>query len=274
MSETPKGRSSYTARELEEETGFDRRTIAYYIQEGLLPRVGRRGPRTRYPKLARDRLLFIRRVREAEEAGEVVAVSLSDMRMVFERVSPSLIAGVAEGRIAITPELVERASTAFRLPGMRRMALEKRVSSRGRRAAEPQVRFSEPLEPPVGPRHLEVAESAGEAVFDLVPEELAEYQEGMDADEGTRAREGVRAYREVDDSPEMELAESLADLEERARLRRADAPESLDTWVRIDVTPDIVVSVRGVRDEDRGLVERVRWAMARVISARWRGGRG
>jgi len=34
----------------------------------------------------------------------------------------------------LEPELVERASTAFRLPGMRRMALEKRVFSRGRRA--------------------------------------------------------------------------------------------------------------------------------------------
>ena len=274
MSETPKGRPSYTARELEEETGFDRRTIAYYIQEGLLPRVGRRGPRTRYPKLARDRLLFIRRVREAEEAGEVAAVSLSDMRVVFERVSPSLIARVAEGRIAITPELVERASTAFRLPGMRRMALEKRVFSRGRLGEEPQVRFAEPSEPPVDPGHLGVAESAGEAVLDIPREEMAEYREGMDAYEGTRAREVVGAYGEEDDPAEMELAGSLADLHERARLRRADAPESLDTWVRIEVTADIVVSVRGVTDEDRGLVERVRWAMARVISARWRGGRG
>jgi len=246
MSGTPKGRPSYTARELEEETGFDRRTIAYYIQEGLLPRVGRRGPRTRYPKLARDRLLFIRRVRDAEEAGEVAAVSLSDMRVVFERVSPSLIAGVAEGRIAITPELVERASTAFRLPGVRRMALEKRVFSRGRRAVEPQVRFSEPLEPPVDRRHVEVAEGAGEAVFDLAPEEAFAHLE--------------------EDDVEMNLADSLADLQERALQRRSDAPPSLDTWVRIEVTPDIVVSVRGVTEDDRGLVERVRLAMLRALS--------
>ena len=249
MTATPKGRPSYTARELEEETGFDRRTIAYYIQEGLLPRVGRRGPRTRYPKLARDRLLFIRRVREAEEAGEVSAVSLSDMRVVFERVSASVIAGVAEGRIAITAELVERASSAFRLPGMRRMALEKRVFSRGRRAAEPQERFTGPSGPPVDPGHSRVAETAGGAVFDIAHEELA-------------------AYHEEDDPAGMELAESLAGLQDRARLRRTDAPDSLDTWVRVKVTPDIVVSVRGVTDEDRGLVERVRRAMRRVIVRR------
>ena len=76
---------SYTSDELEQATGFDRRTIAYYVQEGLIPKVGRRGPRTRYPKLVRDRLLFIRRVREAEESGEVSPVSLSAMREIFER---------------------------------------------------------------------------------------------------------------------------------------------------------------------------------------------
>ena len=60
---------SYTAAELQRETGFDRRTIAYYVHEGLLPKVGRRGSRTRYPKLVRDRLAlhssrFGRRSRE------------------------------------------------------------------------------------------------------------------------------------------------------------------------------------------------------------------
>ena len=67
--------------------------------------------------MVRDRLLFIRRVREAEEAGEVSAVSLSDMRMVFERVPPALIAKVADGGIAVTAELVERGSTAFSAAG-------------------------------------------------------------------------------------------------------------------------------------------------------------
>ena len=91
---------SYTAQELERATGFDRRTIAYYVQEGLIPKVGRRGPRTRYPELVRDRLLFIRRVREAEESGEVSPISLSDMRELFERIPADLIASVANGQSA------------------------------------------------------------------------------------------------------------------------------------------------------------------------------
>lgn len=117
---------SYTVAELVEETGFDRRTIAYYVQEGLLPKVGRRGPRTRYPRLVRDRLLFIRSVREAEEAGSVGAVSLSELRGIFERLGPALIARVADGRLAVTQELLSP-STAFRLPARRRAVLRERV---------------------------------------------------------------------------------------------------------------------------------------------------
>ena len=32
-------------------------------------------------------------------------VSLSDIRKVFERVTPAVVAGVADGRIAVTPEI-------------------------------------------------------------------------------------------------------------------------------------------------------------------------
>ena len=54
---------SYALSELVELTGFDRRTIVYYIQSGLLPKVGRRGPHTRYPDECLSRLLFIKGVR-------------------------------------------------------------------------------------------------------------------------------------------------------------------------------------------------------------------
>lgn len=240
---TTRKQPSYTARELEEETGFDRRTIAYYVQEGLLPRVGRRGPRTRYPRLVRDRLLFIRRVREAEEAGEVPAVSLSDMRVVFERVPPGLISRVADGKIAVTPELVERGSTAFRLPGMRRAMLEERVMSH--RVAEG------PLSRPrmASPRPDRVADETQMAP----PMEMERVQEG---DVG-----------ETDEWEEAgtELADALVELQERARGRAVRAAGSMETWTRIEVTPEIEVSVRGITEGERGVVERVRRAMRRVL---------
>ena len=195
---------SYTVGDLEEETGFDRRTIAYYVQEGLLPRVGRRGPRTRYPRLVRDRLLFVRRVREAEEAGTVPPVSLSEMRKIFERMAPSLVAGVADGRIAVTPELVGEASTALRMPemrraGKRRMALTRRMESRLMEAEGPMEAEGSPA---YGP-------SVREPVADVVADAAPDY-EGLRAPpvpEDVEARprrsaEARRAHMDPGEAPE------------------------------------------------------------------------
>ena len=249
-----KKRPSYTARELEEETGFDRRTIAYYVQEGLLPRVGRRGPRTRYPGLVRDRLLFIRRVREAEEAGEVSAVSLSDMRVVFERVPPGLIARVADGEIAVTPELVERASTAFRLPEMRRAVLARRVMARGGIAEKP---------PDYGRAAARVPEDRV-AMEEPMPGPMD--VEGPEEGDFGMVRDRKVGLGDEWDVAERELGDALVELQERARGVRSAG--SMDTWTRVEVTPEIALSVRGIGDVDRGVVERVWRAMRRVVGER------
>ena len=177
---------SYTSDELEQATGFDRRTIAYYVQEGLLPKVGRRGPRTRYPKLVRDRLLFIRRVREAEESGGVSPVSLSVMREIFERIPPELIASVADGQTLVTESIVSMALVEARPPA--------------------------------------------------------------------RRREAIRAR--------------LAVLQEAARRRLKRASSSMDAWSRIEITPEIALSVRGASDEDAGLLEKVGDQLRQLILRR------
>ena len=233
------------SRELEEETGFDRRTIAYYVQEGLLPRVGRRGPRTRYPGLVRDRLVFIRRVREAEEAGRVPAVSLSDMRKVFERVPPALVARVADGEIAVTPELVERASTGFRPPGMRRAVLEDRVRSWEVRAGEPRLR-APVASPPPQDRPLREEPAPGP----------------MDAHVVRDSGPGGPLDRAA---TEEDPGDALRELRDRARERILRSRSPMDRWTRIGITPEIELSVRGLDDEDAGLVERVRRAMRRLV---------
>ncbi|UCF68887.1 MAG: MerR family transcriptional regulator [Acidobacteriota bacterium] len=83
--------------ELVEKTGFDRRTIAFYVQEGLLPRIGRRGPRTRYPKLFADRLALIKRLRELQDAGKAGSVTLREIGEIFESVPAAVIAQIAAG---------------------------------------------------------------------------------------------------------------------------------------------------------------------------------
>ncbi len=79
---------TYTLSEIAAKTGFDQRTIAYYVQEGLLPRVGRRGRSTRYAKPFVDRLVFIRRVRDLQDSGRMRSVTLGEIRNVLDDLSP------------------------------------------------------------------------------------------------------------------------------------------------------------------------------------------
>ncbi len=89
---------TFTIDQIEEQTGFDRRTIAYYVQQGLLPRVGRRGPRTRYPQLFFTRLRFIRMIRDLQDQGAIGSMTLSDFRDLFRSVPEETIAEVVAGR--------------------------------------------------------------------------------------------------------------------------------------------------------------------------------
>lgn len=89
---------SYTIEEIEQETGFDRRTIAYYVQEGLLPKVGRRGPRTRYPRPYLDRLLFIKKIRDLQDRGQLGNYTLEDIKEIFDTVPERMIADIVSGK--------------------------------------------------------------------------------------------------------------------------------------------------------------------------------
>lgn len=86
---------TYTLNDLEAESGFDKRTIAYYIAEGLLPKVGRRGPKTRYSPEFLERLMFIRRVRDLQDAGKLRAVTLMEIRAVMNQLTAEDIRSVA-----------------------------------------------------------------------------------------------------------------------------------------------------------------------------------
>jgi len=66
---------SHSLAELVALSGFDRRTIVYYIQSGLLPKVGRRGPHTRYPEECLTRLQFIKGVKALQAGADGVLVS-------------------------------------------------------------------------------------------------------------------------------------------------------------------------------------------------------
>lgn len=72
-------------------SGFDRRTIVYYIQQGILPKVGRRGPRTRYPEECLTRLLFVRGLKDMQERGRLSGVTLGDMAYALAVLKPEKV---------------------------------------------------------------------------------------------------------------------------------------------------------------------------------------
>ena len=250
---------SYTARELERESGFDRRTIAYYVQEGLLPKVGRRGPRTRYPQLFLDRLLFIRRVREAEEEGTVPPLSLSDLRDLFRRIPPSIVARVAAERIAVTPDLVSSPSTAFRLP---EMVAEDAVTSPRGPAARYHRRASarlERMESPLLQMREPAATAPADAAVDMEPDDAVA---GAPPPQEEHLLYRVREGREYD---ARLLARLLAEAESIGGRRWGTSRDSVETWSRIRISPNIELCVRGLTEENRSLMDGVRRVMRRLI---------
>ncbi len=256
---------SYTASELQRETGFDRRTIAYYVHEGLLPKVGRRGSRTRYPKLIRDRLLFIRAVREAEQRGTVAPVSLRDLRKIFEQTPPELISRIADGRISVTPEVVSGIAPSIRPLARRRQAIENRWGH---------VRKDRPR--PRLPARLAESSIYDPSQADLESPEPHDWPDTDSVDKrNRRTTDGDApdlAYQPmpVDDSEpgwESELGEVLAALQEIADQRGQPSP-AMDRWLQVEVSPDITLSVRGATDEAAPLLERAVHCLRRLMRRR------
>jgi DNA-binding transcriptional MerR regulator len=261
-------RRTFTLDEIERETGFDRRTIAYYVQEELLPRVGRRGPRTRYSCGYLNRLLFIRRVRELQDQGELGNLTLGDIREIFDQQPEERIAEVVTGRTPIAhvlPEGVGHPSTADMAPASRRADTLRR--SRRRRT---------------GLAHGREAGMSMSASVEALsrqsvpsPEEDAEPTLVLDLDEGPPVFE----LREVGDPvptdtvahqpsrPDLEtVARLLRSLSEAAGTAGRRGHRSSERWTRARITPGMSISARNLDEGDAPLLERLALELRRLIS--------
>ena len=270
---------SYTTSELERDTGFGRRTIAYYVQEGLLPRVGRRGPRTRYPELVRDRLLFIRRVREAEGESEIRPVPLRELRELFEALPPGLVASVAAGDTPMTADIVSLASVEQRSMVDRVAALRQRLLAQGPAPMPappstddrtPDARTMEEREPQGDMDELAVAmpreiEDPG-AMYLAAPRPPASlFEDDVATDSAERS---TGDPDEEADTIANQLSWVLSELRSQARRRRELAPDAIDTWSQVEVSSDIRLSIRGMADEDAFLLRVAGRLLRQVLESR------
>ena len=269
---------SYSAEELEEHTGFDRRTIAYYVQEGLLPRVGRRGPRTRYPALVRDRLLFIQRVREAEEMGEIEPLSLNDLRQLFAKLSPSIIFEVADQMAPVRLAVAALAKTVDEATAQRKASARHIAREQTWRAMESAPEYESAYESAKSqdPLRASAAAATTEAPrrrpkpededLDYEPEAAASLHEedkllySAEALQAPKATEKAAGEKTV-----AELTRLLSQLDYRAGQGSRHSPEDIESWSRVRITQDIELAVRGLRAEDESLLADLAEQIRRLI---------
>lgn len=141
---------TYTINEIEERTGFDKRTIAYYVQQGLLPKVGRRGPKTRYPQVFLDRLQFVKLVRDKQDRGELGSLTLAEIRAMLERLPEEMVGDVVAGREPLqtadfrTPDLAPAPAPS---PRVEALADARRFEDRQFGAAQPEPQITFPSTP-------------------------------------------------------------------------------------------------------------------------------
>ncbi len=242
---------TYTLSELEARSGFDKRTISYYIQELLLPKVGRRGRRTRYPEEFLDRLMFIRRVRELQDAGGLRAVTLSEIRDVMDSRSAQEIRSTSRRSVS-----AETLRSLFEEPDLDTSAM----AIPGERLAS--LSMDEPLVAGAVAGDSVAAEASNLLSASMRREAL--YSRNRAPSE-VRAQAPPLSMRESTAPPDPRLQTLLQQVERRARLgaKRSEGRTG-ERLTRVPITEEIILSVRNISDEDAHLVEELaeflRWA--------------
>ena len=275
---------TYTIDEIENHTGFDRRTIAYYVQKGLLPRVGRRGPKTRYSQLFCDRLLFIRMIRDLQDQGAMGSMTLSDFRVFFQSVPEETIAEVVGGR-----ESLQAVAQSAPQDGSAKTSLSDRKQTMvrniedllqniidGPAAAQLESR-GVPMDPAQKPTPIvETNETFAERAYIALPDapQTAEERETPSGEYHRLTLEAIERspnaqipVRHTAPGPPIEdqLREALARLTAVVKRQPRAYLRTTETWTRARVTEELALSIRGLDDRHLPLLESVARILRNLI---------
>lgn len=280
---------TYAINEIEEQTGFDRRTIAYYVQQGLLPKVGRRGPKTRYSQLFFDRLQFIRLIRDLQDQGAVGSMTLSDFRDLFQSVPEETIAEVVGGREP--PDVATRGAgqdePATALSSDHRLAIVRKIEDLRQNVvdepAAPQLESRGiPMDPAQQPAPIaENKETFAERAY-VALSNAPQAAEERETPSGEYHRLTLEAIERAPDAPtpvrhaapsppiEDQLREALVRLTGVVKRQPRAYLRTTETWTRARVTGEIDLSARGLEERHLQLLEDV----ARILRNLIRDGEG
>lgn len=275
---------SYSITELSAATGFDRRTIVYYIQSGLLPKVGRRGPHTRYPADCLTRLQFIRGVRRLQSDGQLLTATLAEIRRalaatdaaalqaLLERqlpvdevkalfIEPPQGAGVSPSPLAPTLAAPPAADLA--------VSTQANPSTMEPNQATRNPGVNTPLQPtagvhgPAGERRSYGLADAG--IRKRIQPDAA--PTGAGVTQSTAHSTAHSTALAADDAGD--LGQLLRDLELRPTMNAVrGAPGAPEQWTEIPITSRVYLSVRGLPAEDAPLAEAVARWLKRALRTR------
>ncbi len=267
---------SYSLSDLVEATGFDRRTIVYYIQSGLLPKVGRRGPHTRYPEACLTRLLFIKGVKALQAEGRLLTATLAEIgralgahdhagiRALLDRNLPvDELEGLFAEDAAPTPAAAAPAPSPLVPSAAPRIAEAAPQGVRGpsgdRRSyglADAGIRKRLGAERPEAPVPLQIHHE------DTQPE-LPALMNPYDLQQQAQATAGEATPLDGD------LGHLLRELEVRPILNaRRSPPGAPEQWTEIPITGRVYLSIRGLSTEDAPIAEAVVRVLKRALRTR------
>lgn len=275
---------TYTIDEIEEHTGFDRRTIAYYVQQGLLPKVGRRGPRTRYSQLFFDRLQFIKMTRDLQDQGAMGTMTLSDFRDLFQSVPEETIAEVVGGRESLQ-EFAQNApqdGPAMASSNDSKLAMVRKIEDlRQATVDKPVAAQLESRGVPMDPAQratpaAEAEETFAERAYIPLPDSPQTAEE-RETPSGEYHRLTLEAIERSPNAPipvrhstpsqpvEDQLREALARLTAVVKRQPRAYLRTTETWTRARVTGELVISVRGLEDRHLPLLDGVARILRNLI---------
>jgi len=243
---------TYSITELCQLSGFDRRTIVYYSHQGLLPKAGRRGPKTRHSQACLDRLRFIKAIKDLQDQGRCGTITLND--------TGGLLASLGDEGV--------------------RAALERGVSAEDveqwlRQAPAPAAP-PPPAPPPVPVRTVGDGRSYGLADAGI------RQRQGGAAPPATAAAppltpESPNAAPPVPQPaaspPPLVLSEDLGELLRTLEVRPAMTgrrllPGASEQWTEIPITSRVYLSVRGLSADDAPLADATARALKKLLRPR------
>lgn len=230
---------TYSIADLGEMTGISPRTIHFYIQKGLIPGVGRQGPKSRYAAQHLYTLLFIKRLQEEAR------LTLGEIAETLPRVPPRIIEAVARGDqplevLNLRSAPASEESEVKSLPGrVETLMAEMPPEAPG-------------LPPEAASRRARRLGRLGPPAF------LAQAR--------VSALWGGAAGRESKSSQLQSSLDLLADLKKLAAEGEPPGGDGPDRWVSVPVTDDLLITAKGPSAKKVRLLERMAGHIRRILA--------